>query len=164
MLTALSALIRRYPLTSLFVLAYGITWLGVIPYSLGALPVPMFPFGPLVAALVVAPVCGGWSQTRALLMRMVQWRAVPRWYAFALLVPAAVTLVAAYLNVVVFGAIDPTTAVLAALPSLIPAFALMMINPLQGSMGEELGWRGFACRDCCRVARRWWPAWCSEFW
>ena len=104
----------------------------------------MFPFGPLVAALIVAPICGGWTELRSLLLRMVQWRVAPRWYAFALLLPAGVALAAAYGNVLAFGASNPTSAILAALPGLVPAFALMMLNPLQGSLGEEPGWRGFA--------------------
>ncbi len=140
----MDSLIKRYPFLAFFLLAYGITWLAVIPFALGAFPIPMFPFGPLVAAIIVAGVCGGWHGTKSLLLRMVQWRAAPRWYAFALLLPAAVTFGAVYINVVAFGASDPTISILGALPSLIPAFAVMMLNPLQGSMGEELGWRGFA--------------------
>jgi uncharacterized protein len=134
----MDSLIKRYPLLTFFVLAYAITWLAVIPFALGVFPIPMFPFGPLVAAIVVAAACGGWQGTKGLLLRMVQWRAAPRWYAFALLLPAAVTVGAAYVNVVAFGAPNPTMSILGALPSLIPAFAIMMLNPLQGSMGEEL--------------------------
>jgi hypothetical protein len=74
---------------------------------------------------------------------MVQWRTSPKWYAFALVPPFAITLVAAYVNVLL-GAPDPTNAILAALPMAIPYFALMMLNPLQGSTGEEPGWRGIA--------------------
>ena len=144
MLSRLSALIGRHQLVSLFVLAYGITWLAVIPFALGAFPVPMFPFGPLVAAVIVAGACGGWQGTKRLLLPVLQWRAAPRWYAFALLVPAAVTVGAAYLNVLAFGAANPTASIMAALPSLLPGFVLMMVNPLQGSLGEEPGWRGFA--------------------
>ena len=144
MWTGLTVQIRRHPLIALFGLAYGITWLGVIPYAMGVWQVPMFPFGPIVAAIVISAVCGGWTETRQLLLRMVQWRVAPRWYAFALLLPAAVTVAAAYANVIFFGAPDPTISTLAALPSVIPFFALMMVNPLQGTLGEELGWRGFA--------------------
>ena len=144
MLTEPSALIRRHPLVSFFVLAYGIAWLGAIPFALGAFPVPFFPFGPLVAALIVGAASGGRAGTRELLRSMLQWRVAPRWYAFALLVPLAVTLGAAYGSVLAFGAADPTASILAALPSFLPGFALMMLNPLQGSMGEELGWRGVA--------------------
>ena len=144
MMSHSSALIGRHQLVSFFALAYGITWLAVILFALGAFPVPMFPFGPLVAAVIVAAACGGWQGTQRLLLPMLQWRAAPRWWAFALLVPAAVTVGAVYLNVVAFGAAVPTAAIVAALPSLLPGFVLMMVNPLQGSLGEEPGWRGFA--------------------
>ena len=84
MLTQVAAHIKRHPVLSFIVLAYGITRLAVIPFALGVWPAPMFPFGPLVAALIVAPICGGWTELRSLLLRMVQWRVAPRWYAFAL--------------------------------------------------------------------------------
>jgi uncharacterized protein len=141
--TGARAWIAQHPLLAFFVVAYGISWLGAIPYALGAWPVPFFPFGPLVAALIVTAVTGGWTDTRTLLLRMLQWRVGVRWYAFALLVPAAVSLGAAYGNVVL-GAADPTAAIAAALPGVVPLFALAMVFPLQGTMGEEPGWRGFA--------------------
>jgi hypothetical protein len=139
-----AAPVRRHPLTALFVLAFGITWLGAIPFALGVFPVPMFPFGPLVAALIVASVSGGRRAIKDLLLRMLQWRVAPVWYAYAIFIPLGVALSAAYLNVVMFGAPDPTGPILAALPSAIPGFALMMLNPMQGTMGEEPGWRGIA--------------------
>jgi membrane protease YdiL (CAAX protease family) len=120
------------------------SWLALIPRTLGLFPVPLFAFGPLLAALVVAAVCGGRRGTMDLLARMVQWRAAPRWYAYALLLPVAVALGAAVINVSVFGAPDPTNAILAALPSAAPGFLLLLLSPLSGSMGEEPGWRGFA--------------------
>jgi membrane protease YdiL (CAAX protease family) len=46
-------------------------------------------------------------------------------------------------NVVAFGAANPTAEIVTSLSALVPAFALMMLNPLQGSLGEEPGWRGF---------------------
>jgi len=80
-----------------FVLALGISWLGAIPFMLGVWPVPLFPFGPLLAALIVAAATGS---TRSLLRRMLQWRASPKWYAFALITPFAITLGVAYINTV----------------------------------------------------------------
>jgi hypothetical protein len=138
MLIALSALIRRHPLVSLFVLAYGITWLALIPFALGAFPAPMFPFGPFVAALVVAAVWW-WRDVRSLLVRMIQWRAAPRWYAFALLIPSrspsAPHIERRRLRRGQSYDRDPW------LRGLVPAFAIMMLNPLQGSLGESLAWR-----------------------
>jgi hypothetical protein len=75
--------IRRQPLIALFVLAYAITWLGAIPFALGIFPVPMFPFGPLVAALVIAAVCGGRGAVKDLVAPMVPWGAAPGWYVYA---------------------------------------------------------------------------------
>jgi membrane protease YdiL (CAAX protease family) len=132
--------IKRHPLLSFFLLAFGLSWLGAIPFALGVWPVPIFPFGPLLAALIVS---GATGTTRSLLRRMIQWRASPKWYAFALIPPVAITLSAAYLNMLL-GAPDPTSAIVAALPMVVPYFALMMVYPLQGTMGEEPGWRGIA--------------------
>jgi membrane protease YdiL (CAAX protease family) len=61
----------------------------------------------------------------------------------ALLLPIGVTLGAAYANVLL-GAPDPTDGILAALPRALPVFALLLLFPLSGAFGEELGWRGFA--------------------
>src|SRR5690348_9249760 len=144
MSTRLSAAIRHHPLIWLFALAYAITWLGWVPFALGVWPVPMLPFGPLVAVLIVVAATGGWQGTKTLLLRMLQWRVAPAWYAFAIGIPVAITLGAAYGAVVAFGASEPTAPILAALPAVLPGFAVMMLNPLQGSLGEELAWRGFA--------------------
>jgi hypothetical protein len=50
-------------------------------------PLPLFPFGPLVAALIVASVSGGRRAIKDLLLRMLQWRAAPVWYAYAIFIP-----------------------------------------------------------------------------
>jgi membrane protease YdiL (CAAX protease family) len=144
MFTGLSAPVRRHPLVSFFLLAFGITWLAAIPFALGIWPGPMFPFGPLVAALIVGAASDGWAGIKSLLLSMLRWRVSPKWYAFALLLPIAVTLAAAYGTVLTFGAADPTAVILAGLPGYLPLFALMMLNPLQGTFGEEPGWRGYA--------------------
>jgi membrane protease YdiL (CAAX protease family) len=144
MFTTLSAPVRRHPLVSFFALAFGITWLAGIPFALGMFPSPMFTFGPLVAALIVVSASGGWQGTKKLLLSMLRWRVSLKWYAFALLLPIGVTLAATYGTVLTFGAADPTAAILAGLPGYLPLFAVMMLNPLQGTLGEEPGWRGFA--------------------
>ena len=49
----------------------------------------------------------------------------------------------AYLNMV-FGAPNPTAALIASLPAMLMMFAIRLVNPFDGPMQEELGWRGFA--------------------
>jgi membrane protease YdiL (CAAX protease family) len=135
---------RRRPLATFFVLAYGLTWLAVVPYALGAFPVPMFPCGPFLAALVVTPLVGGWPATAALLRRLVQWRAGLRWYALALLLPLGVTAAAAAATVALGAPAPPAGALLGRLPGLVPIFAFNLLFPLSGALGEEPGWRGVA--------------------
>ena len=139
-----ASLLSRHVLVSFFILAYALTWLGAIPYAVGAFPVPMLAFGPFLAALVLASLTGGWTQTRSLLMRMVHWRVSLRWYACALLLPVTITVAAVCANVL-FGAPAPSgDLVLRSVPTLVPIFAVSLLFPLSGAMGEELGWRGFA--------------------
>ena len=144
MLSEIAGLVRRHPLLTFFGLAYGLTWLAAVPYALGLFPVPMLPCGPLLAALVVTPLVGGWPATRALLLRLVQWRAGARWYALALLLPLGVTAAAAAATVAL-GAPPAALADLAGrLPALVPILVFNLLFPLSGALGEEPGWRGFA--------------------
>ena len=45
---------------------------------------------------------------------------------------------------VAFGAPDPTALLVAAIPSTLMLFATRLVNPVNGPMQEELGWRGYA--------------------
>jgi membrane protease YdiL (CAAX protease family) len=99
--------------------------------------------GPLLAALIVIPITQGWTGLRALASGMLTWRVGWRWYALALGIPLVVALGAALLNVVL-GAPAPSLALLG--PGYMPflAFAVRLINPSDGPLAEEPGWRGFA--------------------
>jgi membrane protease YdiL (CAAX protease family) len=140
----LRSLVARRPLVTFFILAYALSWLGAVPYALGVFPIPIFPFGPFLAALIVAPLVGGWPALTALLQRMVQWRAGLRWYALALLLPTAVA-VAVAVATVWLGAPAPSTAfLLGQAPAAVPIFAGLLLSPFSGALGEEPGWRGIA--------------------
>jgi hypothetical protein len=101
------SLVRRYPLTTFFVLACALSWWPWILYSFGLVPTPIVGFGPFLAALVVLAVTEGKSGVLGLLRRMVRWRVGPQWYAVALLLPIVVTLAAAALNVFLLGPSAP---------------------------------------------------------
>ena len=143
MIAPLARLVRRHPLVAFFGLAYVLTWVVAVPYALGAFPIPLLPSGPLLAALVVTPLTGGWPATRALLGRLVQWRAGLRWYALALLLPLGVTAAAAVATVAL-GRAGALADLLGRLPALVPIFAFNLLFPLSGALGEEPGWRGVA--------------------
>ena len=62
-------------------------------------PSTILPSGPLLAALIVLAIIGGWSAVWQFLKRIVQWRVGLRWYALVLLLPPAITIGAVALAV-----------------------------------------------------------------
>jgi membrane protease YdiL (CAAX protease family) len=137
------SLVKRYPIITFFVLAYALSWLGWPMWALGLYPIPVFSFGPFLAALVVLAITHGKSGVGGLLRQMVRWRVGLGWYAAALLVPVAITLAATGLNVLL-GARAPSSADLGGWTDLLPAFFLILLIPGLGGAWEEPGWRGYA--------------------
>ena len=93
------ALVKRHPLLTYFVLAYGLTW-PVIPL-VSVSPLLGIPalFGPTLAAIIVVTLTQGKTGLKDLLSRLVRWRVGMRWYAVALDLPVilALTTAGAYL-------------------------------------------------------------------
>ena len=128
--------VRHHPIITFFGLTYALT--------LAAFPFGVFlTFAPLVAVLIVVPLAQGWAGLRELGARMIRWRVRWYWYVVALGLPLAVAVVAIVLNVAL-GASAPSLATFPPLSSVLVVFALRLINPLDGPLGEEPGWRGFA--------------------
>jgi CAAX protease family protein len=132
-------------LLKFFAITYAVTWTCFILVS--AIPIPrphsdlivlLGTFAPgLVAISLTARDMGG-TGVRALLRRVVQWRANPRWYLFALGYMAVIKLAVALVHYGAYGAWprfggDPWY--------LIP-LAIIFSTPFQA--GEEIGWRGYA--------------------
>jgi uncharacterized protein len=138
--------VRRHPIVTFFLLAYTLSWL---PWVLGTLapasrpfvPYPFLASGPLLAALLVIPISQGRAGLRALGASLLKWRVGWHWYAVAVGIPLTVGLGAAMLNVG-FGA--PFQLAQLSLWSMLQVFAIRLINPLDGPLGEEPGWRGYA--------------------
>jgi hypothetical protein len=127
--------VRRHPIVAFFVLVYALAW-GFVPLgSFGA-------FAPLVAALIVIPLTQGVAGLKELGFRMIRWRVGWIWWALAIGLPFAVHLVTAGLNVAA-GAGAPSLG-FGSLSTFLLMFAVRMVNPTDGPLGEEPGWRGFA--------------------
>src|SRR5437763_233675 len=127
--------VRRHPIVTFVIISYVVAW-GFVPFgSFGA-------FGPLVAALVVIPATQGWAGLRDLGSHMLRWRVGGRWYACAIAVPLAVFAISISANVA-SGAPAPSMTSLAPWYSVLWVFALRLVNPLDGALGEEPGWRGY---------------------
>lgn len=135
----MTSVIKRHPLVTFFVLAYVLSW-GNYFLSRASPNFPfLFPFGPLLAAIIVASATRGMDGLKDLFSRCVRWRVGHRWYAAALLVPAAITLAAVFLNNLLGARADANQ--VGPWYSLFFLFHMAIIDaPLQ----EEAGWRGYA--------------------
>jgi uncharacterized protein len=135
--------VKRYPIITFFVLAYALSWWGVILYTINHDLPPVASFGPFLAALVVLAITHGKAGVLGLLKRMVRWRVGPAWYAAAFGLPVAITLCATVLNVLL-GAQAPSAAELGGWSGLLPTFFILLLIPGFGGAWEEPGWRGYA--------------------
>jgi hypothetical protein len=79
----LSGAIKRHPIITFFVLTYVVTW-SFVPFGLfGA-------FGPLIAAVIVAPLTRGRAGLQELGLRIIRWRVRWYWYVVAIGLPLAI--------------------------------------------------------------------------
>jgi hypothetical protein len=127
--------VKRHPIFTFFVLTYAIAW-GFVPFgSFGA-------FASLIAALIVIPMSQGLSGLKELGLRMIRWRVRWYWYVVALGLPLGVELVNVGLNVAAGVGIPPQG--FTSLTGFLLLFAVRLVNPTDGPLGEDPGWRGFA--------------------
>src|SRR5919106_3162922 len=131
------SLVKRHPIITFFVLSYAISW-AFLPIE----SVRFLPSGPLLAALIVVPITQGWAGLKELGLRIIRWRVRWYWYALALGVPLAVHLAVVGLNVASGAGVPSLT--FASLTTFLMVFAIRLINPTDGPLGENPGWQGFA--------------------
>jgi uncharacterized protein len=143
---------RKYPVTWFYILAFGISWLGMISAVLASRGIApfyrpyflvlsiFFVIGPALAAVIVSQVAQGKTGVQNLLKGLIRWRVGLVWYIIAVLSP-----------VVLFTVAQAVTKLLS-LPVTI-AMPQVNLSPY-GIFGfgvnffantcEEIGWRGFA--------------------
>ncbi len=145
----------RWVIAAWVVTLFGLTALGIAPlYAFGldihhisprtvsplvGIGIELTAYAPSLAALLVATFVAGGGGSRALLAQLGRWRAHVGWYAIALLGPLALFLAADTIHILLGG---PAPSAWLVLPSgFALAFAIGSI--VAGSLGEEIGWRGF---------------------
>lgn len=134
---------QRHRLSAFFVLAIAISWCSWPLYAVGLLPQFEFlPIGPLAAAVIVIGLAEGRAGFRAWGRRLIRWRVGWVWYAVALLLPAMMALLTGFANMAL-GAPAPGLAEVT-WSGLLAVFAVRLVNPLDGPLGEEPGFRGYA--------------------
>jgi uncharacterized protein len=138
MMSSLLSVVKRHPIITFFVLAYAISW-GFLPIE----SVRFMPAGPFIAALIVIPLTRGWAGLRELGSRMIRWRVRWYWYVVAIGLPLAAVMLTAGLNVAL-GASAPSLVQYTSVTTVLMVLALRLVNPGDGALGEEPGWRGFA--------------------
>jgi membrane protease YdiL (CAAX protease family) len=145
--------LKRHPLISYFVIAYGLAWAIEVPLALSAngvlpkLPTPIAAlviaaatFAPAAAAFIMTGVLDGKPGVVRLLRRLVLWRVGIQWYVIVLVGIPVIALLAALVVPGVAASFQPLVGpMLAAYP-----LAFLMTVLLGGPLGEEPGWRGFA--------------------
>ena len=132
--------VERHDLVLFFVLAFVLSW-SIWPLMLlNPDSSPMVPFGPLLAALVLTAVVGGWRGVVALLKPVGRWRVHPLWYVVALLGPFLITGLSGA-AAVLLGAPAPGWGVYSDLPGVAASIVSTM---LVIGLIEEPGWRGYA--------------------
>jgi membrane protease YdiL (CAAX protease family) len=148
-----SSLIKRHPLWTYFILAFAITWGGVLLLG-GGFPttkeefaslqpsfIPAVLGGPSVAGLLLTAVVYGGPGFRELWRRILKWRVPAGWYAIALLV-APLVLIGEMLALSAFSAgFLPSVFLATDKTSLIVGG---IVAGLVVGFFEELGWTGFA--------------------
>ena len=119
-----------------FVLSYLIAW-STLPFG------GFLAFGPLVSAIVVVLIAEGLPGLARLGRRVIRWRVNWIWYAAAIGLPLLVQAVAIGLNMAA-GAPAPSVTQFQPWDAVLLLFGVRMVNPLDGPVAEEPGWRGFA--------------------
>jgi membrane protease YdiL (CAAX protease family) len=132
--------LTAHPVLGFVLIAYAVSWpVWLLAWVTGWFPlVVLGGFGPASAAAVMLRL--GKQPLRPWLRRLLSWRVRPRFYAYALLLPAAL-----------YGLVNLALQVLGAdvdwslLPGRLPGYllALLLTATLFGGL-EEPGWRGYA--------------------
>jgi hypothetical protein len=129
------SLVKRHPIITFFVLTYVIAWVTLPFGTFGA-------YAPLVAALIVIPISQGVAGLKELGLRMIRWRVRWYWYAAAIGLPLAIHLAIVGLNFAAGAGLPSLT--FTSLTTFLTVFAVRLVNPTDGPLGEHPGWNGVA--------------------
>ena len=143
---------RKYPVAWFYILAFGISWVGMISIILASRNIApayrpyflilsiLYAIGPALAAVIISQAAHGKRGVQDLLKGLIRWRVRPGWYLVALLGPAVLLTVAQVLTKLLGFSVTIAVPPVNLSPYVI--FGLG-VNVLANTC-EEIGWRGFA--------------------
>lgn len=143
---------RKYPVAWFYILAFGISWLGMISIVLGSQGItpfdsPYFQFlsifyaiGPALAAAIVSQMSHGQTGVGDLLKGLIRWRGGLVWYIVAVLGPAVLLIAAQVITRLLGLPVTITMPQVVLSPYVIFGVAVNLL----ANTCEEIGWRGFA--------------------
>lgn len=135
--------LKHHRLLAFFVLAYAISWSSWPAYAAGLVPrMEFLPIGPLAAAVIVIALAEGRAGFRAWGRRLIRWRVGWVWYAVALFLPALLALATGLVTIALGGSASGLARL--TWSGLLTVFAVRLVNPMDGPVGEEPGFRGYA--------------------
>lgn len=151
----LSNWFERHSLVLYFIITYAVSWAiwspiflvtqGLVEWQVPFSVYYLGSFGPMVSALIMTSITRGGSGVVKLLSRLLMWRVDLRYYAFAVLAPVGLFVIAILLNRIITGTWPNLNLLGEAdyMPSLGIAGVLILWFMTYG-LGEETGWRGYA--------------------
>ena len=108
-----SSWFERHSLVLYFILTYTISWAiwspivlaeqGLVNWQVPFSVYYLGSFGPLISALIMTSITTGGAGLRKLLGRLLKWRVDLRYYAFAVLAPVGLFVIAVMLNRILAG-------------------------------------------------------------
>ena len=143
---------RKYPIVWFYILAFGISWLGMISAVLASRDIaPLYrPYflvlsifyavGPALAVAIVSQVAQGKIGVQNLLKGLLRWRVGPVWYIIAVLSPVLLLTVAQIITKLLGLTVTIPVPHVDLSPYVIFGFGVNFF----ANTCEEIGWRGFA--------------------
>jgi uncharacterized protein len=143
---------RKDPVTWFYILAFGISWLGMISAVLASRGIApfyrpyflvlsiFFAIGPALAAVIMSQVAHGKTGVRDLLKGLTRWRVGVVWYIVAVLSPVLLLTVAQVVTKLLGLTVTIPVPQVNLSPYVIFGFGVNFL----GNTCEEIGWRGFA--------------------
>ena len=142
---------KKHPVTEFYILAFAISWIGLIPGVLGSQGIApfdspfvqflgiLFSIGPTLAAVIMSQVMQGKTGVQNLLKGLLKWRVNLVWYLVAVLGPVVIFVTGQVLTKLMGLTVES-----AAVPSDSFLFVVVILTVILSNTSEEIGWRGFA--------------------